>query len=211
MEKQKLAYEEAAIAALQRATQDKAEADSRAATLEVVAWISRKSSFCFCPYTITFDQPARLCPPGDPDRHRGGCREVAKPLRGATAEICAAQEEPESQRGSTAAAAEPSGGASLSQLHPQADRVRPPGSHLQQHLCSLQLSRTRETRLREEVESLKQQRQELQYDVHLLEEDNQVLREEIQQLRGEPARFRLLTDARFFWFPCPTSSAAFAR
>lgn len=40
MEEQKLAYEEVAIAALQRATQDKAEADSRAATLEVVARIS---------------------------------------------------------------------------------------------------------------------------------------------------------------------------
>lgn len=36
MEKQKLAYEEAAIAALQRATQNKAEADSRAATQEVI-------------------------------------------------------------------------------------------------------------------------------------------------------------------------------
>lgn len=58
--------------------------------------------------------------------------------------------------------------------------------YLLQHLRSVQLSRTRETRLREEVESLRQQRQELQYDVALLEEDNQVLREEIQQLRGEP-------------------------
>lgn len=36
MEKQKLVYEEAAIAALQRAMQDKAEADSRAATLEEI-------------------------------------------------------------------------------------------------------------------------------------------------------------------------------
>lgn len=45
MEKQKLAYEEAAIAALQRATLDKAEADSRAATLEVVTQISW--TFCF--------------------------------------------------------------------------------------------------------------------------------------------------------------------
>lgn len=46
MEKQKLVYEEAAIAALQRATQDKIEADSRAATLEVAALISQKSFFC---------------------------------------------------------------------------------------------------------------------------------------------------------------------
>lgn len=48
MEKQKLVYEEAAIAALQRAMQDKAEADSRAATLEVVARISQKSVFFLC-------------------------------------------------------------------------------------------------------------------------------------------------------------------
>lgn len=47
MEKQKLAYEQAAIAALQRATQDKAEADSRSAMLEVLALISRKSLFLF--------------------------------------------------------------------------------------------------------------------------------------------------------------------
>lgn len=98
-------------------------------------------------------------------------------------------------------------------FNPQADSVRPPGSHLEQHLCSVQLSRTGETRLREEVESLRQQRQELQYDVLLLEEDNQVLREEIQQLRGELARLRLLTDVWFFWFPTSSSvaAAAFAR
>lgn len=48
MEKQKLVYEEAAIAALQRAMQDKAEADSRAATLEVVARISQKYVFFLC-------------------------------------------------------------------------------------------------------------------------------------------------------------------
>lgn len=45
MEKQKLAYEEAAIAALQRATQEKAEADSRAATLEVVVLIEIRVFF----------------------------------------------------------------------------------------------------------------------------------------------------------------------
>lgn len=48
MEKQKLVYEEAAIATLQRAMQDKAEADSRAATLEVVARISQKYVFFLC-------------------------------------------------------------------------------------------------------------------------------------------------------------------
>lgn len=114
MEKQKLVYEEAAIATLQRAMQDKAEADSRAATLEVVARISQKYVF-FSLCWATFDQRVRLCPPGDPDRYRGRGREVAEPLRGAGAEIRAAQEEPESQSGSTTAVAEPSGGAPLSQ------------------------------------------------------------------------------------------------
>lgn len=52
-------------------------------------------------------------------------------------------------------------------------------------MCSVQLSRARETELKGEVESLRQQRQELQYNIHLLEEDNQTLREEIQQLRGK--------------------------
>lgn len=52
-------------------------------------------------------------------------------------------------------------------------------------MCPVQLSRTRETELKEELESLRQQRQELQYNIHLLEEDNQTLREEIQQLRGK--------------------------
>lgn len=55
-------------------------------------------------------------------------------------------------------------------------------------MCPVQLSRARETELKEELESLRQQRQELQYNIHLLEEDNQTLREEIQQLRGKMPR-----------------------
>lgn len=55
-------------------------------------------------------------------------------------------------------------------------------------MCPVQLSRARETELKEEVESLREQRQELQYNIHLLEDDNQTLREEIQQLRGKTAR-----------------------
>lgn len=55
-------------------------------------------------------------------------------------------------------------------------------------MCPVQLSRARETELEGEVESLRQQRQELQYNIHLLEEDNQTLREEIQQLRGKTPR-----------------------
>lgn len=53
--------------------------------------------------------------------------------------------------------------------------------------------------MREEVELLRQQKQELQYNVLLLEEDNQVLREEIQQLRGEPALLRLPPDVWLFF------------
>lgn len=55
-------------------------------------------------------------------------------------------------------------------------------------MCPVQLSRARETELEGEVESLRQQRQELQYNIHLLEEDNQMLREEILQLRGKTPR-----------------------
>lgn len=42
MEKQKLMYEETAIMALQKATQEKAKAASRAATLEVDAQSSQR-------------------------------------------------------------------------------------------------------------------------------------------------------------------------
>lgn len=51
-------------------------------------------------------------------------------------------------------------------------------------VCSTQLFKTREHELREEVTALRQDKQELQYNVSLLEEDNQTLREELQQLQG---------------------------
>ncbi|XP_013875692.1 TRAF3-interacting JNK-activating modulator [Austrofundulus limnaeus] len=61
-----------------------------------------------------------------------------------------------------------------------------------QHLCDeqlqwlhsqLELFKTREHELRDEVTTLRQEKQELQYNVCLLEEDNQTLREELQQLQ----------------------------
>lgn len=58
----------------------------------------------------------------------------------------------------------------------------------EKHLCPVQLSRGRETELREEVVSLRQEKKELQYNMCVLEEDNQILREEIQNLRGKTLR-----------------------
>lgn len=47
------------------------------------------------------------------------------------------------------------------------------------------MSRAREVELQEEVASLRQEKQDLQYNICLLEEDNQNLREEIQNLEGK--------------------------
>lgn len=52
-------------------------------------------------------------------------------------------------------------------------------------MCLVQLSRAREEELREEVVSLRQEKQDLQYNICLLQEDNQTLRQEIQVLRGK--------------------------
>lgn len=51
----------------------------------------------------------------------------------------------------------------------------------------VQMFRSREAELREEVAWFQQERQELQHSMSLLELDNQELRDEIQQLRGEAA------------------------
>lgn len=59
----------------------------------------------------------------------------------------------------------------------------------EKHMCPVQLSRAREAEQREEVASLKQEKNELQYNICLLEEDNQALREEIQNLRGKTLMF----------------------
>lgn len=57
--------------------------------------------------------------------------------------------------------------------------------NVDKHECRVQLSRAREDELREEVVSLRQEKQELQYNIRLLEEDNHTLREENQHLRGK--------------------------
>lgn len=53
------------------------------------------------------------------------------------------------------------------------------------YFLNYQLCRARERELRDEMLSLRQEKQDLQYNICLLEEDNQTLREEIQQLRGK--------------------------
>lgn len=55
-------------------------------------------------------------------------------------------------------------------------------------MCPVQPVRAREAKLSEEVESLRQERKELQYNIYLLEEDNQTFRDQIQQLRGKTLR-----------------------
>lgn len=52
----------------------------------------------------------------------------------------------------------------------------------------VQMFRSRETELREEVAWLEQEKQELQHNISLLELDNQALRDEVQQFKGEAAR-----------------------
>lgn len=61
-------------------------------------------------------------------------------------------------------------------------------------LWIFQLSRAREHELREEVLSLRQEKQDLQYNICLVEEDNQNLREEIQHLRGKTFQSCLAED-----------------
>lgn len=56
----------------------------------------------------------------------------------------------------------------------------------------MQLSRAREAELREEVVSLRQEKQELQYNICLLEEDNHILREEIQNLRRKTLKCKAI-------------------
>ncbi|KAM7412070.1 hypothetical protein PAMA_021844 [Pampus argenteus] len=55
---------------------------------------------------------------------------------------------------------------------------------LQRLHSQIEMSRAREAELREEVVSLRQERNELQYNMCQVEEDNQVLREKIQQFRN---------------------------
>lgn len=124
MEKQKLLYEERALVALQKITQEKSEALSKAETMQEAL--------------ITAKAEARRW------------QSLYEELKLSSAQLKENQHLSNEQ---------------LQQLHSQ-----------------VELSRAREAALRDEVVSLRQERQELQYNICLLEEDNQILREEIQHI-----------------------------
>ncbi|XP_049921105.1 TRAF3-interacting JNK-activating modulator [Epinephelus moara] len=124
MEKQKLLYEERALVALQKITQEKSEALSKTETMQEAL--------------ITAKAEARRW------------QSLYEELKLSSAQLKENQHLSNEQ---------------LQQLHSQ-----------------VELSRAREAALRDEVVSLRQERQELQYNICLLEEDNQILREEIQHI-----------------------------
>nr|XP_015823195.2 TRAF3-interacting JNK-activating modulator isoform X1 [Nothobranchius furzeri] len=125
MEKQRGTYEERALAALQKMTQEKSEALSKAETL----------------------QEALSAAQAEVQRWES----LYKELKLSSGNLRENQQLIYEQ---------------LEQLHTQ-----------------VELSKSRELELREEVASLRQEKQELQYNICLLEEDNQTLREELQQLQ----------------------------
>ncbi|KAM8862383.1 TRAF3-interacting JNK-activating modulator isoform 2-T3 [Spinachia spinachia] len=61
---------------------------------------------------------------------------------------------------------------------------------LQQLHSQVELSRTREAEMAEEVVSLRREKKELQYDICLLKEDYQILREEIEHQRDDGSESR---------------------
>lgn len=125
MEKQKLIYEDKAVIALQKTTQEKTEAVTKADTLQRAL-------------NTALTEAQRW--------HR-----LYEDLKLSSEQLRLTQDQSKNQ---------------LQQLHDQ-----------------LELSRRREGALTEELFSLKQHNQELQYNIRLLEEDNEELREEILQLR----------------------------
>ncbi|XP_056278427.1 TRAF3-interacting JNK-activating modulator [Pseudoliparis swirei] len=125
MEKQKLVYEERALIALQKVTQEKTEALIKSETM----------------------QEALNTAKAEAQRWQGLCKE----LKLSSEQLRENQHLYNDQ---------------MQQLHSQ-----------------VELSRTREAEMREEVVSLRQEKKALQYNMCLLEEDNQILREEIQHLR----------------------------
>ncbi|XP_054465213.1 coiled-coil domain-containing protein 157 isoform X2 [Anoplopoma fimbria] len=125
MEKQKLVYEEKAMVALQKVTQEKTEALIKAETM----------------------QEALITAKAEALRWQSLCEE----LKLSSGQLKENQHLSDEQ---------------LQQLHSQ-----------------VELSRSREAELREELVSLQQEKKELNYNMSLLEEDNQILREEIQNLR----------------------------
>ncbi|XP_042347404.1 TRAF3-interacting JNK-activating modulator isoform X2 [Plectropomus leopardus] len=125
MEKQKLVYEERALVALQKITQEKTEALSKAQTMQEALITTKAEALRW--------------------------QHLYEELKLNSAQLRENQHFSNDQ---------------LQQLHSQ-----------------VELSKAREAELRDEVVSMRQEKQELQYNICLLEEDNQILREEIQHLR----------------------------
>uniref|UniRef100_A0A1A8LCJ2 TRAF3 interacting protein 3 n=1 Tax=Nothobranchius pienaari TaxID=704102 RepID=A0A1A8LCJ2_9TELE len=123
MEKQRGTYEERALDALQKMTQEKSEALSKAETLQEALSAARAEAQRW--------------------------ESLYKELKLSSGNLRENQQLRYEQ---------------LEQLHTQ-----------------VELSKSRELELREEVASLRREKQELQYNICLLEEDNQTLREELQQ------------------------------
>ncbi|KAM7404598.1 hypothetical protein PAMP_011933 [Pampus punctatissimus] len=127
MEKQKLMYEEKALVALQKATQEKTEALTKAETMQEVLITTKAEVLRW--------------------------QSLYEELKLNSAQLIQNQHLSNEQ---------------LQWLHSQ-----------------IEMSRAREAELREEVASLRQEKNELQYNICLVEEDNQVLREKIQQFRDD--------------------------
>ena len=194
MEKQQLAYEEKALVALQKVTQEKSEALSKAETMKVkhlafeqtlncVGFFDRrffflyqkanvKMTLCFCLQEALAKAKAEAL----------RWQMLYKELKLSSGQLRENQLLSDEQ---------------LQQLHSQVEvqcslwtcwMV----SSFNENVCNVcvlqQLSRAGEAELREEVVSLTQEKKELQYNICLLEEDNQMLREEIQHLRGKTLR-----------------------
>ncbi|KAL6119781.1 traf3ip3 [Pungitius sinensis] len=127
MEKQKLMYEEKALIALQKVTQEKTDALIRAETMQE-ALITAKAEALR--WQSIYEDLQRSCE----KLRENQCLTIEQ----------------------------------LQQLHSQ-----------------VQLFRTREAELEEEVVSLQQEKKELQYNIGLLKEDHQILREEIEHQRDD--------------------------
>nr|XP_019944561.1 PREDICTED: TRAF3-interacting JNK-activating modulator-like [Paralichthys olivaceus]XP_019944562.1 PREDICTED: TRAF3-interacting JNK-activating modulator-like [Paralichthys olivaceus] len=125
MEKQKLVYEEKALVALQRITQEKSDALCKAETLQESLIQAKAEALKW--------------------------QSLYEELKLSSGQLRENQHLSNEQ---------------LQQLHSQ-----------------VELSRSREAELREEVVSLRRENKDLQYNIGLLEEDNHILRGEVQNLR----------------------------
>lgn len=132
---------------------------------------------------------------GSAKHSEGRSTAMAEPLWGDEDDLHTVQGEPTSQRRTAAAAAKPSGGVASFASRMDTMSVL---YLLMVVTCLVQMSRTREAELKEEVESLRQETKELQYNICLLEEDNQTCREHIQHLQGKTLRLSVAFVA-FIW------------